>query len=163
MDRAKKDLNAVFEKLAALERFAACDSAANMCKKNIGLIKKDRAEMRADVIKHMALDPKISEAKQVMQVFDNLAKAEVELHVHKGADTARLIRVTTKLRQTLQMTAHRMAWEDGEPVSQDAKRVAEPAVADGGAIEEPPCKRAKTAPASGGAAGDFVDLTQEDE
>jgi hypothetical protein len=160
---AKKYVYLAFESLAKLECFAACDSAANMCKKNIVLIKKDRAEMRADVIKYMAMDPKLSETRQVMQVFDNLAKAEVELHVHKGADTARLIRVTTKLRQTLQMTARRVAWGEGEPVSQDAKRVAEPAVADGGAIEEPPYKRSKVSAASGGAAGDFVDLTEEDD
>lgn len=159
MDCAKKYVYLAFEQLSSFECYLASDSAANMCRENIRLVKMERDELRADVIKHMGLDSKIGEAKQVMQAFDNLAKAEVELHVHKGADTARLIRVTTKLRQTLQMTARRVAWGDGEPVSQDAKRVAEPAVADGGAIEEPPCKRAKASAAS----GDFVDLTKEDE
>ena len=146
MDRATDKLNKAFEHLSSFENYLASKSAANMCRKNTGMVKTKRVELRAAVIKEMGLDPKISEKKEVMQLFDNLAKAEVELHAHKGTETARLLRETMKLRGILETTANMMmASGDGEePPSKRAKRVAEPA-------------------ASGGAAGGFVDLTQDDD
>jgi prophage DNA circulation protein len=142
MDRAKKELSAAFEQLSSFECYLASDSAANMCRENIRLVKTERVELRAAVIKCMGLDPKISEAGEVVQVFDNLAKAEVEMHAHKGTETAKLLRETTKLRGVLETTANMAAVVGMEPAPKRAKR--EPA-------------------ASGGAAGDFVDLTQEDD
>jgi hypothetical protein len=143
MDRAAdKKLNDAFEQLASYEVLCASKTGAQMMKVTPQAVKTTRKEERMNVIKVMGFDPKISEAKQVMQVFDNLAKAEVELHSHKGTETSRLLRETMKLRGVLETTANMLAAGVVEPVPKRAKR--EPA-------------------AAGGAAGDFVDLTQEDD
>ena len=146
MDRATDKLYVAFEQLSSFESYSASDYGAPLCRENARQVKMKRVELRAAVIKEMGLDPKISEKKDVMQLFDNLAKAEVELHTHKGAETARLLRETTKLRDILETTANmKMASGDGEePPSKRAKRMDEPA-------------------ASGGAGGGFVDLTQDDD
>jgi hypothetical protein len=142
MDRAAdKKLNDAFDQLASYEVLCASKTGAQMTKVTPQAVKTTRKEERMNVIKAMGFDPKISEAKQVMQVFDNLAKAEVELHTHKGTETARLLRETTKLRGVLETTANMLAAGEVEPARKRA-RVAEPAAA--------------------GGSGDFVDLTQDD-
>ncbi len=144
MDRVEMEKK--LKEFASYEEWLLCELGVEFLKKDPKAATEKRTKLRAAVIKEMGLDPKIGEHPDVEQVFDNLAKAEVELSKHKGAQTCRLIHDSVEKRGILKTVASMVAMEM-RPAPKRARKDRAP---------DP------EAPAAAGASGDFVDLTQDD-
>jgi hypothetical protein len=150
MDCAKTPLDKAFDNLKKFEVYCASDLIVSQYKGR-GLknqFKGQRKKLRADVMKELHLDPKISEKEGVEKVFEKLAKAEIALDDYTGhlkmPVGRQLVQEVATLRDELPKTANM--------VGERAPKRARTAYASG-----------PEAPAAAGGSGDFVDLTQEDD
>lgn len=138
MDRASDKVKQAFDQLNSYEEYyrrASFQQKAGMEK---------RVELRGMVMSALGLPEEVAQDAQVMQVFDLLSEKEYNLAQHNGSGVAKCIQVVKETRALVETTAKIVAEDMGGAPVPKRPRLAQPE-------------------AAGGAARDFVDLTEDDE